>query len=126
MKKNIIVGIILFIGIILIAVLVAILLTNNDISNQSSDISNEVYSMYPDDVDGAVQYFMNRKEYKNINKDKQAQEIGDLLKLYQKNSIIKNLYYDEATPMYTFIYNTGDIKGALGGVSLKTWDPMMN
>jgi len=42
--------------------------------------------------------------------------------MYENNKIIKNLQYDNENEMFSFIYNYGEIKGALGGVSLKKWD----
>jgi len=61
-----------------------------------------------------------------MNKTKKIDTMGDLLNLYEQHSIIKNIHYDKPGQMYSFTYNYGDIKGALGGVMLKTWNPMMN
>ena len=127
MKKSILLGISIFIIVIILSGITVVLLKNNDnINKEAISIIEKTYNLYPDDVDSAVQYFMNSEEYKKMNKDKQVEDIGTLLELYQKNGVIKNLYYDESTPMYSFTYNNGDIKGVLGGVMLKDWHPMMN
>lgn len=127
MKKSILLGISIFITVIILSGITVVLLKNNDnINKEAISIIEKTYNLYPDDVDSAVQYFMNSEEYKKMNKDKQVEDIGTLLELYQKNGVIKNLYYDESTPMYSFTYNNGDIKGVLGGVMLKDWHPMMN
>ncbi len=126
MKKGKIIGLILFITIILIAVLIAlILIDKGDIKGNSNEL-NKLYELYPTDVDGAVNDYMSGQEYKSMNKNNQVKNVGNLLEIYEINNIIKNLYYDEESQMYTFTYNYGNIKGALGGVMLKDWDPMFN
>ena len=125
-KKSTIVGMIIFIGIILIAMLAVITLIHKDTEKQNADIINKIYNMYHEEVDGGVQYFMNSKEYTNMSKDEKIHNMDDLLSIYEEYGIIKNLYYDESSLMYTFVYNHGDIQGALGGVSLRDWNPMMN
>lgn len=126
MKKNIIIGTIIFICIILIAVLAVVMLINKNTPKQIRNMTDEIYHMYPDYVDDGVNYFMSSDGYNKMSKEKQVKFAGELLKLYQDNGVIRNLYYDESNLMYTFTYNTGNIKGSLGGVMLKKWDPMMN
>ena len=67
-----------------------------------------------------------KETFNKMNEANQIEEMKNLLKIYEKNKIIKNLHYDDSSKMFTFVYNYGEIKGALGGVSLKIWDPMMN
>ena len=126
MNKKGIVGLIIFLCIICIAILIIVLSVNRDATKQSNNIVDIVYNMFPDDVDGGINYFRESKEFKNMNKRKQIDEIGILLNLYQNNHIIKNLYYDESDETYTFQYNSGNIKGAFGVVMMKTWNHMMN
>lgn len=126
MKKSIIVGVIIFFIIILLAIVASILVTDKVSIKNDNEYVNDIYNKYPTDVDEAVNIFMSSEEYNKMSKDNQIKIMGDLLNIYKQNSVIKNLYYDETGLMYTFTYNTGNIKGALGGVMLKTWNPMMN
>lgn len=120
-KKNIIIGIVIFIVIIAIIFIIS---KNNNI--EDSSIVNEFYSQYKEDVDGGVESFRESETFNKMNEANQIKEMENLLKIYENNTIIKNLHYDNENKMFSFIYNSGKIKGALGGVSLKKWNPMMN
>ena len=126
MKKSIITGIIIFLCIIALAIVAAILVTNKRILKENSNMLVDIYNQYPTDVDEGINKFMSSNEYNKMNKTKKIDTMGDLLNLYEQNFVIKNIHYDESGQMYTFTYNYGDIKGALGGVMLKEWNPMMN
>lgn len=122
MKKKI-----LIIGIIILAIVIGIVLIirkNNKIGTTS--MVNEIYSQYKEEVDYGVESFMKSEAFHKMNETSQIIEIDNLLKMYENNGIIKNLYYDEENKFFSFTYNTGEMKEALGGVSLKTWDPMLN
>ena len=121
-KKNIIIGIVILIAII--ALIFFISQKNNNIDDSS--IAYEFYSQYEEDVDGGVESFIESETFDKMNKANQIKEIENLLKMYENNKIIKNLHYDNENEMFSFIYNYGEIKGALGVVSLKKRDPMMN
>ena len=56
----------------------------------------------------------------------QINEMNDLLKIYEREGIIKNLYYDNSQKSFGFEYSDGELKGVLGGVMLKDWEPMFN
>lgn len=73
-----------------------------------------------------MESFRESETFNKMNEASQIKEIENLLKMYENNAIIKNLHYDNENKMFSFIYNSGEIEGALGGVSLKKWDPMMN
>jgi len=120
-KKILILGIVIFILVIVLIFIVR--KTNNEFN---SDIAKEFYSQYKEDVDSGVELFRKSEAFDKLSEANQIKEMSDLLKLYENNKVIKNLYYDNENKLFSFIYNYGDIKGALGGVSLKTWDPMLN
>lgn len=126
MKKSIFIGIIIFACVISFAFVISVLMLDDDTTVESTSKVKELYSKYSTDVDSAINEYMESEEYRNMNEDAQVERIGDLLEFYEQNNIITNLYYDETNLMYTFTYNHGDIKGALGGVKLKQWNPMMN
>lgn len=117
-KKIVIVGILIFIVLIGIVLIVK---KNND-----NIIVSEFYSQYKEDVDSGVESFMGSETFNKMNEANQIKEINNLLKMYQNDGVIKNLYYDSSNKLYSFEYNYGETKGALGGVSLKDMDPMMN
>ena len=52
----------------------------------------------------------------------QIETIENLLGLYETSGAIKNLYYDSNNKLYSVMYENG----ALGGVSLKQFEPMLN
>ena len=126
MKKSIFIGILIFTCIISTAFVLSVLMVDENVSSENIQIVKDIYSQNSTDVDEGVQKLMSSEEYNKLNKDEQIKFVGYLLEHYENSSIIKNLYYDESNQMYTFTYNYGDIKGALGGVMLKTWEPMMN
>lgn len=126
MKKSIIIGIIIFTFIISIAFVLSMLIVDENISAENIKEAKEIYNQNSRDVDEGVNKFMSSKEYNKMNKDEQIKLVGYLLELYEDSLVIKNLHYDESALMYTFTYNYGDTAGALGGVMLKDWNPMMN
>jgi len=121
-KKNIIIGIVILIVITVLIFLISE--KNNDIDDSS--IVYEFYSQYKEDVDGGVDSFRESEIFNKMNESNQIKEVENLLKIYENNKIIKNLHYDNEDKMFSFIYNSGEIKGTLGGVSLKKWNPIMN
>lgn len=123
MKKSIFVGIIIFTCVISIAFVLSMTMIDRKETTESIKM---LYNEHSTDIDSAVNKFMSSDEYNKMSKKTQVETMGMLLKIYADKSVITNLYYDETNLMYTFTYNYGDIKGALGGVKLKEWDPMMN
>ena len=122
-KKNIIIVIVILM--VIIALIFIISKKNNNIDDSS--IVYEFYSQYKEDVDGGVESFRESENFNKMNEANQIKEMENLLKMYENNAIIKNLHYDDnENKMFSFIYNSGEIKGALGGVSLKEWNPIMN
>ncbi len=119
MRKKILIGVIFLLILMILAIVVIC-------KDNSSDIVNEAYNKYLKDVDSGVSYLMQIEEFKEMDENSQIKEIKDLLKKYQNAMIIKNLHYDSTNKLYSFQYNYGELKGSLGGVSLKKWDPMMN
>ena len=84
--------------------------------------SNKKENDHQDDVDTGTQELMKSQEYKEMSEVEQIEIIGNLLGLYETSGAIKNLYYDSNDKLYSFMYENG----ALGGVSLKPFDPMLN
>ena len=127
MKKSTILGIVILITITILSCIIArVAMKTDKVDLIANIIVIDTYNKYPDDVDKAVQELMSSDEYNRMDKNNQIKNIGELLEIYEENHVIRNLYYDKVGPSYTFTYNKGDIKGALGGVLLKDWDPMMN
>lgn len=117
---------ILIIGIIVITLVIVLVFNVIKNNNMESSIAKEFYNQYKEDVDDGSESFRDSETFNKMNEANQIEEMKNLLKIYEKNKIIKNLHYDDSSKMFTFVYNYGEIKGALGGVSLKIWDPMMN
>lgn len=115
---------------IIIIVIVLILVVTCIIGLKSikgtSQIAENAYNMFSGDVDAGSGYLLESEEFDTMNQTSKIEEMGKLLNLYQSNGLIGNLYYDKSSEMYTFTYGKGNIEGALGGVSLKEWNPMMN
>lgn len=121
-KKNIIIGIVILM--VIIALIYIFSKKNNNINDSS--IGYEYYSQYKDDVDSGVEAFRESETFNKMDETNQIKEMENLLKIYENSRVIRNLYYDKENKMFSFIYNDEEIKGALGGVSIKKWDPMMN
>lgn len=122
MKKKILeIGIAIFI----IVIGVIFFVGKNDIIDYNGTV-NQFYSQYKEDVDSGTGAFMESDAFKNMDEANQIEEMNHLLKMYENSGIIKDLYYDDQHKMFSFVYNYGEMKEVLGGVSLKIWDPMMN
>lgn len=119
-KKILIIGIIIF---IIVIGIVFIVRRNSNFDNNI--ILSEFYSQNTENVDDGVESFIESESFKNMSENNQIKEIYNLLKIYEKNSVIKNLNYDDENKFFSYIYNYGEIKGAEGGVSLKK-NSMMN
>ena len=116
----------IIISIIIVLLLIVVGIIGLKSIEGTSQIAENVYSMFSRDVDAGTSYLFESEEFDSMNQSSKIEEMGNLLNLYQKNGLIDNLYYDESSQMYTFTYGKGNIEGALGGVLLKEWDPMMN
>ena len=116
----------IIISIIIVLLLIVVGIIGLKSVEGTSQIAENVYSMFSSDVDAGTSYLFETEEFDNMNQSSKIEEMGILLNLYQKNGLIDNLYYDDSSEMYTFTYGKGNIEGALGGVWLKEWDPMMN
>ena len=91
-----------------------------------SDFAKVIYNENKEDVDEGVKVMMEAEKYKKMSKNQQIDIMGELLKNYENNDVIKNLNYSKDEVLYSFEYNSGDDKGTLGGVSLKNWDEDLN
>lgn len=118
---------ILIIGIAIVILVIALVFIARKNNNSHNGIDvNGIYSQYKGDVDSGVEAFRKSETFNEMNEANQIKKMNNLLKIYEDNGIIKNLHYDDANKLFSFIYNSGEIKGTLGGVSLKKWNPMMN
>jgi len=81
---------------------------------------------YKEDVDVGVEHFRESDYFKKMSKNDQIKEMNEILKIYKNNMIIISLDYDSESEMFSFQYNYGELKGALGGVLLKEWGPKQN
>ncbi len=120
-KKILVIGIIIFI----IVVGIVFIVGKNDNIDYNGTVSR-FYSQYREDVGSGTGALMESETFKNMDEANQIEEMNHLLKMYENNGIIKDLYYDDPNMLFSFVYNYGEMKEVLGGVSLKTWDPMMN
>ncbi|MBR6688853.1 MAG: hypothetical protein IKL68_02425 [Clostridia bacterium] len=116
------------IWVILVFVILAIVVVYKlGINNENNKYKLEaIYQEYNNEVDSGTTTLLNHPGFERLSKIEQVSEMGKLLAMYEQKGVIVNLYYSEDSYMYTFQYNTGSISGALGGVSLKAWDPYMN
>jgi hypothetical protein len=85
-----------------------------------------IYQEFNSDVDSGTQALLNHSGFKVLSQSEKVAQMGKLLAIYEQTGAISNLYYVGDSYMYTFTYNTEPIAGALGGVSLKEWNPYMN
>lgn len=122
MKKIVLIIVI----IVIICCGVGFIIFNNKTSLSNNEFEKSMYNKYVSDIDGGVGALRNSEEFKSMNKDEQIKSMGRLLDLYESSGIIKNVYYDKDSEMYTFQYSNGEIDGALGGVMLKEFNPMLN
>lgn len=111
--------------IIAIATIIGAYFIYNKDNKSDSNFYKEIYSNYSD-VDDGVVALMNSKEYKRMNENGQIKIMEQFLKIYESAGIIRNLHYESNDKLYTFTYSSGELNGALGGVSLKEFDPMLN
>ena len=110
---------------ILLAIL-AVIICGQYFNKSMSDVVIEAYNRYPDDVSLGTLYLQENAEYKKMDESNQIKEMKDLLKTYERETMIKNIYYDNSQKAFSFEYNNGELKGVLGGVMLKDWNPMFN
>ena len=87
----------------------------------SSDIDG-VYNGAKDDVDAGVATLMQLDGYKLSDTEKKKDYVEILLKKYQDNGTISELVCDKENVRYTFTYNEGELKGALGGIYFGDFD----
>lgn len=111
--------------IVVIAIIISGYFIYNKENKSDSNFYTEIYSNY-NDVDDGVKVLINSKEYKMMSEDEKVTMMKQFLKLYESAGIISNLYYDSNNKLYSFTYSNGELDGALGGVSLKEFDPMLN
>lgn len=123
MKKSIVTILVILIIIITVIFVIGKKTANNVDEN---DAVYEFYNQYKDDVDSGTEALRESETFNKMNEANQIKEMEKLLKIYENSRIIKKLYYDNENKLFSFIYNSGEIKGTLGGVSLKKWDTMMN
>ena len=98
-----------------------------NITNKNNEFQIEaIYQQHSKDVDAGVQKLLSHQGFTGLSQENKVKEMGKLLDIYIQVGVITNLYYTEDSYMYTFTYNTEPIVGALGGVSVKVWDPYMN
>ena len=111
-----------FILLAILAVIICVQYFNKDFS----DVVIESYNKYPDDVSMGTLYLKENVNFKKMDESNQINEMNDLLKIYEREGMIKNIYYDNSQKSFSFEYNNGGLKGVLGGVMLKDWNPMFN
>ena len=111
-----------FILLAILAVIICAQYFNKDLS----DVVIDSYDKYPDDVSMGTLDLKENTEYKKMDESNKIKEMNDLLKTYEREGMIKNIYYDNSQKSFGFEYSDGELKGVLGGVMLKDWEPMFN
>ncbi len=113
--------------ILVFVVLAIVVIYKINITNKSNTYKlEEIYQAHSKDVDSATQELLNHPGFSGLSKAKQVTDMGKLLAIYEQTGVITNVFYSGDDYMYTFTYNLEPISGALGGVSLKEWNPFMN
>ena len=113
--------------VLVFVILIGVIIFKIGTSTKASKYELEaIYQMYSKDVDSGIFALLNHTGFKELTKAEQVSEMGKLLATYEQTGVITNLYYSGENYMYTFTYNQEPIVGALGGVSLKVWDPYIN
>ena len=113
--------------VLVFAILIAVIICKANIAAANNEYKlEEIYQRYSNDVDSGSQALLNHSGFKGLSQAEKVSQMGKLLAIYEQTGIIENLYYAADSYMYTFTYNIEPIVGALGGVSLKNWDPYMN
>ena len=113
--------------ILVFAILALTVVCKINITAKNNEFKIEsIYQQYTKDVDSATQELMNQQGFMKLSQADKVKEMGKLLAIYEELGVITNLFYAGESYMYTFTYNTEPIVGALGGVSLKEWNPYMN
>ena len=113
--------------IILLTILIIFKIGFTIYQNQSINVEIlKIYNENKNDVDNGINKLINSKNYKQMNEEERAENVGELLKLYKKNKKIKSLYYSKEELMYSFEYTNKDLDGSLGGVKIKEFDSRFN
>ncbi len=113
--------------IIVFVILAVVVVYKINITNENNTYKLEnIYQAHSRDVDSATQELLNHPGFSGLSKSEQVTDMGKLLAIYEQTGVIANLFYSGENYMYTFTYNLEPIAGALGGVSLKEWNPYMN
>lgn len=110
---------------LLIVVIVIIFSVYFIYKEENKSFYKEIYSNYSD-VDDGVDALINSKKFKIMNENEQIKIMEQFLELYESSGTIKNLKYESNSKLYSFTYSNGELKGSLGGVQLKKFDPTLN
>lgn len=127
-KKSIIIGCIVLVVIVVIATSLFFYVSMKDEKENSQEIkfANQIYLEFNNDIDEGINQLINNTEYLRMTDEQKISTVSEFLNLYKKAKIIKNVSYSEENKMFSFIYNTGEEKGTLGGISIKNFEPMFN
>ena len=127
-KKSIIIGCIVLVVIVVMATSLFFSVSMNDEKENSQEIkfANQIYLEFINDIDEGINQLINNTEYLKMTDEQKISTVSEFLNLYEKAKIIKNVSYSEENKMFSFIYNTGEEKGTLGGISIKNFDPLFN
>ncbi len=118
---------ILIIGIIIFTIIIGVVFIAVRNSNFDNTFLNEFYSQNKGNVWNGVEAFMESESYNNMSETDQIRKVKSLLKIYEKNGVIKGLQYHDDQKFFSYTHNSGEIpKGTLGGIRMRKWNSMMN
>ena len=113
--------------VLVFVVLAVVIIYKINVTNKANTYKlEEIYQAHSKDVDSATQELLNHPGFEGLSKADKVADMGKLLAIYEQTGVITNVFYSGDDHMYTFTYNLEPITGALGGVSLKEWNPYMN
>lgn len=127
-KKSIIIGCLVLVVIVVIATSLFFSVSMKDEKENSQEIkfANQIYLEFNNDIDEGIKQLTNNTEYLKMTDEQKVSTVSEFLNLYKKAKIIKNVSYSEENKTFSFIYNTEEEQGSLGGISIKKFDTMFN
>ena len=110
----------IILGIIVILLVACIVFFINNKSTDGDFTDEELNDM--ETVDLAIDSLSMSDKYTKVSLEERKMMMSELLTKLKKQGLIKSIYYDKESTMYSFKYKSG----ALGGVMLKSWNSLIN
>lgn len=119
MKKKI-----LFILAILLITIIALIICYNFKENFGIETEEDSEKEYEEMeiVESQITSLMKNEEYQKMAESEQIEAIKELLTSLSKQGLVKHIYFDKPTAMFSFDYKNG----VGGGVMIRGFDPNLN